>query len=291
MSTRTHELITDRIVALLEQGTVPWHKPWKARTGLPRNLVSKKPYRGVNVLLLLAMSYESPFWLTFHQASELGGTIRKGEHACPVVFWKRLTLPGDTPDEKRDIPLLRYYHVFNLAQCDGLESPSAGTVPESPSVTGNSITLAERIVAGMPQPPVVKHGFAQAFYAPREDTVCLPNRERFEGGEHYFSALYHELVHSTGHESRLKRATLSPQAGFGSDPYCKEELIAEIGAAFLCGQAEIIDRTIDNSAAYLGGWLEKFKHDKALIVQAAAQAQKAVDFILDRHPESEVPHD
>jgi antirestriction protein ArdC len=109
-----YDRITERIISLLEQGTVPWHKPWKSKTGLPRNFISKKPYRGVNVFLLMSMSYESPFWLTFHQASELGGTVRKGEKSCPVVFWKRLKIKDDENDEERKIPLLRIYHVFNV---------------------------------------------------------------------------------------------------------------------------------------------------------------------------------
>src|ERR1039457_2340718 len=130
----------------------------------------------------------------------------------------------------------------------------------------------------MPQPPVIKHGMTRAYYSPHEDCVGLPARERFERTEDYYSTVFHELIHSTGHEKRLKRFTEA--AGYGSNPYCKEELIAEMGAAFLCGLAEIGERTIDNSAAYLKGWLEQLRHDKTLIVQAAAQAQKAADFIL-----------
>jgi len=129
---------------------------------------------------------------------------------------------------------------------------------------------------------------ARAFYSPREDYIGLPVRERFEQAEGYYATLFHELTHATGHESRLNRPTLTEKAGFGSNPYCKEELIAEMGAAFLCGHAEIGERTIDNSAAYLKGWLEQLRNDKTLIVQAAAQAQKAADFILGNGPEGSV---
>ncbi|HEX3857860.1 MAG TPA: zincin-like metallopeptidase domain-containing protein [Verrucomicrobiae bacterium] len=283
MKNPTYDRITDRITALLEQGTVPWQKPWKARTGLPRNFVSKNPYRGINIFLLLAMMYESPFWITFRQVSQLGGSVRKGEKACPVVFWKQTTSEDKQSGEQKKKYLLRFYHVFNVSQCDGLK---IGSEP----VQENIIAKPEDIVAQMPQPPVTKHGMTHAYYSPREDCVSLPPRERFERTEDYYSTVFHELVHSTGHEKRLKRSTLTEKAGFGSNPYCKEELIAEMGAAFLCGLAEIGERTIDNSAAYLNGWLEQLRNDKTLIVQAAAQAQKAADFILGR-TESEAIHD
>jgi antirestriction protein ArdC len=284
MNIQSYERITERIVSLLEQGTVPWHKPWTVKTGLPRNLISKKPYRGINVFLLMAMSYESPHWLTFRQAIQLGGNVKKGEKSCPVVFWKRMKNEDEESDEPKKAPLLRLYHVFNTAQCEGLK--------DAPGEIQMLVTKPAEIVAGMPQPPVVKHGMAQAFYSPHEDCVGMPERERFDGEAGYFATLFHELVHATGHEKRLKRASIAERNGFGSDPYCKEELIAELGSAFLCGYAGIVDRTIDNSAAYLEGWLKRFQNDRTLIVSAAAQAQKAADFILSRtFVESEAAHD
>jgi antirestriction protein ArdC len=288
MSTQAYDRITGQIITLLEQGTVPWHKPWKASTGWPRNLVSNKSYGGINVLLLLSMSYESPYWLTFRQATMLGGTVRKGEKACPVVFWKRLKVEEKDAVEKREIPLLRYYHVFNLAQCEGIKNGH----PTAPNGAEPVASKPEDIVANMPQRPPIKDGFTRAFYSLREDYVGMPARERFSRNEEFFSTLYHELVHSSGHESRLNRSSLTESAGFGSDPYCKEELIAEIGAAFLCGHAEITERTIDNSAAYVAEWLKRLRSEKTLIVQAAAQAQRAADFIIGYKPEkAEVARD
>ena len=283
MNYQAYERITERITALLLQGTVPWHKPWKATTSWPRNGVSQKPYRGINVFLLLTMSYEPPFWLTYRQALQLGGCVRKGEKSCPVVFWKPLKIKDKASGEEKQIPLLRLYHVFNVAQCDGLKDASPMT---------NELVAAKpaEIVTAMPQPPAIKHGMTSAFYSPSDDCVGMPLSERFENENGYFATLYHELVHATGHEKRLNRATLAENNGFGSDPYCKEELIAEMGAAFLCGQAGIVERTIDSSAAYIQNWLQRLKQDKSLIVHAAAQAQKAVDFILGR-TESEVFHD
>ena len=288
MSAYAYERITGQIITLLEQGTVPWYKPWKASTGWPRNLVTHKPYRGINVLLLHCMMYESPCWLTCRQANMLGGTVKKGEKACPVVFWKRLTVGEKDSTEERQIPLLRYYSVFNLAQCEGLKNGQ----PPTPDSTASSPSKPEDIVANMPQKPAIKDGFTKAFYSLREDYVGMPAREQFSRNEEYHATLFHELVHSTSHESRLNRSTLAEQASYGSDPYCKEELIAEIGAAFLCGQAEISERMIDNSAAYVAEWLKRMKDDKKLIVHAAAQAQRAADFVLGRQfEESEAAHD
>ena len=280
MNAHVFEQITERIIKLLSQGTVPWQKPWKASTSLPRNLISQKPYRGINVFLLLAMSYESPFWLTFRQALQLGGTVRKGEKSCPVVFWKQSTVDDKETGEPQKLLLARYYHVFNVAQCDGLK-PDA----EPATSAEDCLLMPDEIVAHMPQRPVIKHGMAKAYYSPKEDYVGLPSRERFTDAAGYYTTLFHELIHATGHASRLNRPTLTEKAGFGSNPYSKEELIAEMGATFLCGHAELAERTIDNSAAYLKHWLEQLKNDRTLIVQAAAQAQKAVDFILGNGPE------
>jgi antirestriction protein ArdC len=280
-----YEVITDRIISMLEKGTVPWQKPWKVATGLPRNLISKKPYRGINTLLLHSMSYESPFWLTFHQAQQLGGMVRKGERACPVVFGKRVKEQDEQTGEENTYTVLRLYNVFNTNQIQGLKNIPAPV--ETPATVN---TTAADIVALMPQRPEIKHGLAKAFYSPSTDIVAMPDRARFETEAGYFATLFHELTHSVGHPSRLNRPTLMESAGFGSNPYCKEELIAEMGAAFLCGHAGI-ENTMENSAAYLQNWLEQLQNDKTLIVQAAAQAQKAADFILgtkfDETPASE----
>jgi antirestriction protein ArdC len=281
MNIQSYERITERIVSLLEQGTVPWHKPWHVQTGLPRNLITQKPYRGINPFLLMAMGYESPNWLTFRQAVQLGGNVKKGEKSCPVVFWKRLQVEDEKSGEPQKIPLLRLYHVFHVTQCEGLKA-----TPEEVPMT---VTKPAEIVAGMPNPPTIKHGMTRAYYSPTEDCVGMPARERFDTEDSYHATLFHELVHSTGHESRLNRGSVTERNRFGSDPYSKEELVAELGGAFLCGHAGIVDRTIDGTAAYIQGWLKQLQHDRTLIVYAAAQAQKAADFILGRtFQESEV---
>lgn len=279
MINNIYDQVTQRIIALLEKGTIPWRKPWTVQTGLPRNFITKKPYRGINTFLLHAMQYESPFWLTYRQAMELGGHVRKGEKSCPVVFWKQLELEDKETGDKEKIPLLRFYYVFNAAQCEGLKNAPAttGEIPAS---------RPEEIIAAMPQRPEIKHGMALACYSPSADAVSMPDRARFKKDAGYFATLFHELIHSTGHPSRLNRSTLTESAGFGSNPYCKEELVAEMGAAFLCGLAGIGETVLENSAAYVQNWLEQLQNDRKLIVQAAAQAQKATDFILNvKHPE------
>ena len=286
MNIKSYERITERIETLLAAGVVPWHKPWKASTGLPRNLITQKPYRGINVFLLMAMGYESPNWLTFRQAVQLGGSVKKGEKSCPVVFWKQFKIEDEESGEAKKIPILRIYHVFNTAQCEGLK-----TVP-APEEVPFVVTSAAEIVASMPKPPTIKHGMTEAFYSPTDDCVGMPGRERFDTEDSYHATLFHELVHSTGHESRLKRQSIMEKNGFGSVPYCKEELVAELGSAFLCGHAGIVDQTIDKSAAYIEGWLDSLRDDRTLIVYAAAQAQKAADYILGKtYSESEVAHD
>jgi antirestriction protein ArdC len=227
--------------------------------------------------MLHAMSYEWPFWLTFKQAKEMGGNVRRGEHACPVVFWKWLDADdASEPTGKRRVPMLRYYSVFNVAQCDGVTAQAIeGTDREH-----NPIETAEQIVAAMPQRPVIRHGLDRAFYSPAADSVGMPSPERFETRENCYNVLFHELTHSTGHESRRNRKGVSgvsgERAAFGTQSYSKEEL----GDAFLCGRARIMERTIENSAAYARSWLERLKDDARLVVQAAAQAQKAAVFIL-----------
>jgi len=282
MNNKSYDRITERIVSLLSQGTVPWHKPWHVQTGLPRNLITQKPYRGINVFLLMAMNYESPNWLTLRQANAMGGQIKPGEKSCPVVFWKPMKVQDKETQEEKKIPFLRLYHVFNVSQCTGLKNiPPAD---ESAFIQ----TLPAELVANMPQRPVIKHGMNMASYSPASDVVNMPDRARFQSEDHYYATLFHELVHSTGHEQRLKRASIMERNGYGSDPYAKEELIAEMGSAFLCGYAGIVDKTIKSSAAYLEGWLKQLKEDKTLIVHAAAQSQKAADFILGHKSEHPV---
>jgi antirestriction protein ArdC len=284
-----YQLITDRILTLLDRGVVPWHQPWAG--GWPMNLVSGRPYRGINVMLLGCQSYTSPYWLSFpKQVNDRGGRLRTGERVTYVVFWKPWAVPRQDEDNgqgereavTRHIPVLRWYKVVNVEQCTGIAVPP---LPAHPAI--QPIAACERIVAEMPNPPVIEHVRPQACYTPTQDVLNMPPRSLFESADAYYSTLFHELTHSTGHESRLNRKTLMDLCPFGSTNYSKEELVAEMGAAFLGGQTGITTTTIEASAAYIKAWLTRLRNDVTLVVQAAAQAQKAVDYIVGRPPHTE----
>jgi len=280
-----YEIVTEKIVKLLEQGIVPWRRPWTS-TGLPRNLVSKKPYRGVNVFLLSASKYVSPFWLTMHQANELGGHIRKGEESTAIVFWKideakQSTEDLDADEKTRRRFLLRFYRVWNLEQCE-LPQSVLDKLPKMETHQHDPIEAVEKIIAGMPNPPEIVRGGSKAFYSLLTDRITLPPRELFISAEEEAATETHELIHSSGSEKRLAREGICEAAPFGSPVYSKEELTAELGAAYLCAEAGISNAVIANQAAYVAGWLEKLRDDRELLIHAAAQAQKAADFILNR---------
>jgi antirestriction protein ArdC len=281
-------IITERIVTLLENGVVPWRRPWTS-AGLPRNLVSKKPYRGVNVFLLSASKYVSPFWLTVRQANELGGHARKGEESTIVVYWKvdNVIQPGEDLDlekieqKTRRRFLLRFYRVFNLEQCD-LPQAVTDKLPRIETHQHDPIEAVEKIIAGMPDPPEIIRAGSKAFYSPLADRVTLPPRELFISADEESATTLHELVHSSGSEKRLAREGLCEAAPFGSPVYSKEELVAECGAAYLCAEAGISNAVLDNQTAYIAGWLKKLRDDRKLLIHAAAQAQRAADYILNR---------
>lgn len=272
-----YEVITSRMLELLDKGTVPWRKPWTAG-GYPKSLTTGKDYRGVNVWLLHAAGFESPFWITYKAAQEQGGTVRKGEKGWPVVFWKfreaEETAEGEKGESKA--PILRYYTVFNLAQCDGVKAPAMAT-PDRPHTP---IESAEALIRSCVARPQIQMGHAQASYSPSLDVVRMPNPERFGTAEDYYHTMYHELTHSTGHKDRLARKGIIDDVRFGSTTYSQEELVAEMGASYLMGHAGLESATIDNAAAYIAGWRKKLTEDARCVVMAAAQAQKAVDYML-----------
>ena len=281
-NTEVYEIITGKIVAALENGVAPWRKPWVSVANGPKNAVTGKLYRGINVLMLMLDGYTDSRWLTFKQAKDLGGSVTKGQKGTPVVFWNWVER-----EEERDgvtvtkrVPFLRYYTVFNVEQCEGLKLKPE-EIPE-PLNDGQRIEVAEAIVNGYRNAPKIKNT-DHAVYYPLTDQIGIPPVKRFVSKDAYYATLFHELTHSTGHSSRLNR--LEP-ATFGSDKYAKEELVAEIGAAFLCNLCGI-DSTLDQNAAYLSGWLKVLKADSKLILTAAGAAQRAVDYIIGDDEETE----
>lgn len=282
-----NRMITDRIIERIRTtGTLPWKKPWRSPDEVPRNLITGKAYRGVNAFLLHAMGYVGPCWLTMNQVNALGGKVRKGEHACPVVFWKFFDEVADTPDTpgpNKRYALLRYYSVFNTEQCEGLKGKVPLIVPAKPF---SALDEAERLVRHMPDLPEIRHDSRKASYLPQLDTIRMPPRALFTSEAGYYDALFHELTHSTGHSKRLNRKGLMEMQLFGSEPYSQEELVAEMGAAFLCGHCGILTKMEANSTAYLKHWLERLKADPSILIPAGAQAQKAYDYITGDHSQT-----
>ncbi len=273
-----YDIITDRVIELLEQGVVPWHKPWGGPERMPRSLSSGRPYRGANVFLLSAAGYDSPWWVSFRQARERGGHVKRGERGYPCVFWKIFEKKNNDTGEVKKLPCLRYFTVFNVEQCKDLPYPK---YEESERII-DPIEACSQIVREMPQRPHFFLDAGKASYSPATDTVQMPSMNRFESSEEYYSTLFHELVHATGHRDRLSRKGVGGRIIFGTKNYSIEEMVAEMGSTYLCGHSGIDNKVLDNSASYLQGWMDKLRDNEKLLVTSAAQAQKAADFILNQ---------
>lgn len=294
--TDLYESVTDKICAALEAGTIPWRRPWRDLGGAgfsaqPRNRVSNKPYRGINVFLLdmvaLANNYSTNEWVTFKQAQSLKGSVKKGAKGTQIIFWKFLKKEED--GKEVTVPLLRYYYVFNLDQCEGI-SPRERTVetlpePSEPTEEG---TAAETLLKAYFDRAGVTfcegHG-NKACYVPSLDSIHMPDRRTFGPQDGFWATLSHEAGHSTGHEKRLNRDI----TGWSRDSYGKEELVAEMTAAFFCRLTGLNQDLEDNSAAYVGSWLKTLRvpGNKRLVVTAAGQAQRAFEYIVGTVEESE----
>lgn len=269
---KVYEIVTQKLIDKLEQGVAPW-KHYTGRVGFPKNYASGKAYSGINTwmtsLEVMEHKYPSNEWLTFKQCVELGGQVKKGSKSTPILFCAK-----KERDDGTESFCVRFYSVFNIAQCEGLESKDA------PTTNISTIEKADSIINKMPQRPNIVHKPSSgAYYSPMRDEVTMPESYTCSS-EEYYSVLFHELAHSTGHESRLKRESLTKIQAFGDHEYSKEELVAEMTAAFLCAESGIEQKTLDNSAAYCAGWLKKLKNDRSMLIQAASQATKAANFIL-----------
>jgi antirestriction protein ArdC len=268
MAKNIYEMVTDKIIEKLESGVIPWRKPWV--NGGAVNWKSQKAYRGINTMLL-----EEGEYATFKQITEAGGKVKKGAKSEIVVFWKWIEKEEEGKIEK--IPFLRYYNVFNIAtQVDGLESKRVA----ASNFNHDPIEVCENIIKGFINKPTFSYQSKGAWYKPSQDHINIPPMKDFPNIEEFYATSFHEMIHSTGHTSRLNREGVTTQVAFGSEVYSKEELVAEIGAAMLSGVAQIDMSTFDNSASYIQSWLKVLKGDKTLLVKAGAQSQRAVDYIL-----------
>ena len=265
--------VTDRIIAQLENGIIPWQKPWIA-SGNAISHVTGHSYSLLNQMLL----GKPGEYVTFAQCQKEGGKVRKGEKSQMVVFWKFIEQEDPETKEKKQVPFLRYYNVFHIDQCEGLTAKRTVSLPQ----TASADEKAENMIAEYVQRSgvTIKHQEGdRAFYSPSSDSITLPLLDQFAETAEYYSTAFHELTHSTGHVSRLNR--LDKTSFFGTEAYSKEELVAEIGAAMLVNAAGIeTSSSFRNSAAYIQNWLKVLRDDKRFIISASGKAEKAVNLIL-----------
>ena len=283
-----YDEVTARIITELEAGRFPWVQPWGASAGagpgLPRNALTARTYSGVNILILwgavIAHGWPSQSWLTFRQAQEAGGCVRKGERGTTVVYADRFTPEAEKEraardgDEARAIPFLKRFTVFNVAQCEGLRAGLASD--PAPLPEREIVPVAEEVIAASGVD--FRSGGLQAFYVPSLDLVQVPPQPVFFDQVNYYRTCLHELTHATGHASRLARDLTNAR---GSKDYAREELIAELGSAFLCAALGIVPTV--RHADYIGSWLEVLREDNRAIFRAASAATKAADWLLARH--------
>ena len=278
MKNNVYQIVTDRIIEQLEQGVIPWHKPWTGVRNKAFNRVSRKPYSLLNQMLL---KHDGEY-ARFKQWTDLGGKIRKGEKAEIIVFWKMLEVEEENKDgelEKKVIPYLRYISVFHISQVDGVKPL------ETPFHEVEPIADADKIIIDYITREAInfnEQASNEAYYSPNRDTVVVPMKEQYQHINEYYSTTFHELIHSTGHKKRLNRLETSTVASFGSETYSKEELVAEIGSATLLNILEIeTQRTFTNSVAYIQNWLIVLRNDNRFIISASSQAENAIDYILN----------
>lgn len=270
-----YEMVTDRVIRALESGNIPWEKPWGGCRSGAYNFITRKSYSLMNQMLLK----QRGAYGTFKQWTEKGGKIRKGEKSEIVVFWKFQIVEEENEDgekEEKKIPILKYYNVFHVSQVEGV------TVKEEELPEVKPIESAEKIKRDYVEREhirILEYTTNEAFYSPAGDFIQVPERGQYRDANEFYSTLYHEMVHSTGHKSRLNR--LERDAHFGNEIYSKEELVAELGAAFLMNLLGIeTKKTFRNSTAYIQNWIQVLKNDPRFVVSAAGKAEKAVHYIM-----------
>lgn len=270
--------ITDNIIATLEAGTPPWTRKWNSKNFIPLRS-NGSPYRGINTIILwlegMVKNYKSPYWMTFKQAKDFGGFVRKGEKSTCIVFYSPVVkneINESGEEDEKIYRLLRSYNVFNVDQIENLPAKFYDIGEVNPD---SQIDDCEQFFNNINA--IVEHGGSRAFYTPTSDMIVLPKFEDFHSAVDYYSTRAHETIHWTGHHSRLNRNLNRNR--FGDEAYAFEELVAEIGAAFINAELNINSNVRDDHAAYIASWIKVLKNDKKAIFTAAAMAQKAVDYI------------
>ena len=272
MSNKIYESVTQSIIEQLENGATPWLKPWKADSTADKNLLSQKPYQGVNRLILglssMVKGYDTPVWASFKQFESLGASVRKGEKGTAIVWFSPITKENKETGEVESFNALKTYYVFNVAQCDGIEI-TASRPNDKPF---NPIDAAEQRI--VKTGAIISHGGDSAFFAPSVDRIQMPHKSAFDNESSYYATVFHELTHWSGAKHRLDR-TFGKR--FGDPAYAFEELVAEMGAAFLCQDYRIQGEL--RHAGYIQNWLKAMRDDSKAIFKAAALAQKAADYL------------
>ena len=279
--------MTQLVTAQLENGQAPWRKPWVGAAGyVPTSLQTGKPYRGINrfVLSLFGAEYERPLWVTYLGAKHLGSHVRRGQSGVPVVYYSMINKRDKETGEEYRVPLMRLSTVFNVAQCcDGCDTCEGITIPAKWFRPRPAVPVLDGVQALLDKytdkPRITNAGGDEAFYSPMMDSITIPLREQFNRAEDYAYTLAHELTHSTSHEKRLNRKAESGFAPFGSPSYAREELVADLGAQMVLADLGV-QADMDNSAAYVAGWLKALNDDPSMLIKACSDAQKAADYML-----------
>ena len=274
------DAVVSQIIERIEAtGVLPWQRPWRS-ANQPMNMEYKNAYSGLNRWSCILAGYTSPFWLTFPQIRKFGGKIKKGNQHTKImkvalIEKKRKNAQGEEEVYARWTQPVKYYKMWNLEQTEGIEAPE---VADDGSF--EPIKACEDVVKGFTDAPAVVFGGSKASYNLKKDEIEIPKKEAFISPEEFYNTLFHEYAHATGHSSRLNRRTLVENANFGTETYGKEELVAELTASMLCGHCNVEQKTINNSSAYISGWLNKMRAEPRMLMASAGMAEKAFKHVV-----------
>jgi len=283
MSKDKYEIVTARIIENMRKGIIPWQKPWSS-IGRPMNFVSKRNYSGFNSFALMTTNYTSPYWLTYNQAENLGGNIKRGEKGTPIVYWNFFK-SKDTEDESKtnSVPFMKFFTVFNTEQTDGITYTNPADAVLSNLIPNHD--LADEVIAAYRSREgvgLINEDNERAYYRVKADLINMPNRQQFKSQGNWYATYFHELGHSTGISKRLDRGLGTDTRHFGDDRYSKEELVAEFTSSILLAEFNLFDdNQFDNSTAYIQSWIKKLEDQPNLLVSASNAAFRAADLILN----------